>query len=41
MPFKQIDIESIVNEKRKNSEFNINYLEIKREYELKRQLIVQ
>ncbi|MBM7560915.1 helix-turn-helix domain-containing protein [Fusibacter tunisiensis] len=39
MPFKKIDVKKIVNEKRNNIEFNENYLEIEKEYELIRQVV--
>ncbi len=39
MPFKKINAKSIVNEKRKDKEFNKYYLEVKKEYDLIRQVV--
>jgi DNA-binding XRE family transcriptional regulator len=39
MPFKKIDAQAIVNEKRKDKEFNEHYQEVQKEYELIRQVV--
>lgn len=39
MPFKKIDAQAIVNEKRKDKEFDEHYQEVQKEYELIRQVV--
>lgn len=39
MPFKKINTEEIINEKRKNKEFDESYIEIEKEYALIRQVV--
>jgi len=39
MPFKKINAQAIVNEKRKDKAFDDHYLEVEKEYELIRQVV--
>lgn len=39
MPFKEIKAHELVKEKRKNKEFNSNYLEVEKEYELIKKIV--
>tara|TARA_Y100001933_G_C18784599_1_gene473974 strand:+ start:446 stop:742 length:297 start_codon:yes stop_codon:yes gene_type:complete len=39
MPFKKLDVKSIVSEKRKDREFNEDFIEVEQEYELIRQVV--
>lgn len=39
MPFKEIKAHETVKEKRKNKEFNSNYLEVEKEYELIKKVV--
>lgn len=39
MPFKKMNIKETIEEKRKDPEFDLHYLEVQREYELIRQVV--
>lgn len=39
MPFKKMNVRKVVEEKRKNHEFNENYIEVEKEYELIRLVV--
>lgn len=39
MPFKKMNIKEAIEEKRKDHEFDLHYLEVQREYELIRQVV--
>ncbi len=39
MPFKKIDVKSIISEKREDHAFNEHFIEVEKEYELIRQVV--
>lgn len=39
MPFKKITVSEIIENKRLDKDFNSNYLEVKKEYELIKQVV--
>ncbi len=39
MPFKKLDVKSIISEKRENHDFNEHFIEVEKEYELIRQVV--
>lgn len=39
MPFKKMNVKETIEEKRKNHEFDLQYLEVQKEYDLIRQVV--
>ncbi len=39
MPFKKINVKEVIEEKRKDPEFDLQYLEVQKEYDLIRQVV--
>lgn len=39
MPFKKMNIKAVIEEKRKDHEFNLHYVEVEKEYDLIRQVV--